>query len=406
MEMQELLAQIVSINSAYPGPSPDPARPGEQQLGVFLEHLLQEAGFAVQRQYVTGERFNVLAEKGQGLRALLLAGHMDTVPAASGWQTSPWEPHVEGDRLYGLGSCDMKGGLCALLHATQTVQPQHYTLKLALLADEENISQGAHTLVQSGWLRDVVAALIPEIGTSGSDQQVGPQRMTLGRQGRVDLDIQIRGRSAHAGNAEAGVSALLRGAVIALALERLPLAEHPQLGRSRATIRRFVSEAKGLSIPDLAELRLDRHLVPPETIESARLDVVNLIERLYQEGALAYDPALPITVSVPERPTPYLMPYVTPTTDPFVQLVGQVVQEHMGAVSQHYAFSVADENYYGAALGLPVIVLGPAGGNHHAPGEWVSLSSLQQVVAIYQNILARFESWAETPGSAGSADVV
>lgn len=61
MEMQELLARLVSINSAYPGPVADPKRPGEQQLGLFIEQLLQDMGFAVQRQRVTGERFNVLA---------------------------------------------------------------------------------------------------------------------------------------------------------------------------------------------------------------------------------------------------------------------------------------------------------------------------------------------------------
>src|ERR1051326_483958 len=195
MEIQELLAQLVSINSAYPGPAPDPDRPGERQIGVYLEHLLKEAGFDVQRQQVTGERFNVLAEKGQGARALLLAGHMDTVPAASGWETDPWKPQAEGDRLYGLGSCDMKGGLAALLKAVEHYQPQNYRLKLAFLADAENISQGAHFLVQSGWMGGVVAVLIPDIGTSG-DQQLGPHRMTLGRQGRVDIAIQVRGRSA------------------------------------------------------------------------------------------------------------------------------------------------------------------------------------------------------------------
>lgn len=393
MQMQELLAQLVSINSAFPSALPEPDRPGERELGEFIEHLLKKAGFAVQRQYVAGERFNVLAEKGQGTQALLLSGHMDTVPAASGWDSDPWSPRVEGDRLYGLGSCDMKGGLSALVQAVENFQPQAYTLKLAFLVDEEHISQGAYALIQSPWLDDVVAVLIPEIGTSG-DQQPGPRRMTLGRQGRVDLDIQIRGRSAHAGNADAGVSALLRGAIVALALERLPLAEHPQLGRSRATIRRFVSEAKGLSIPDLAELRIDRHLVPPETIEGARQDVLGLIERLYQEGKLAHDPTLPITVSVPERPTPYLKPYVVSPDTPFVQLVGQVVQEQLGAANHHYAFSVADENYYGADLKLPAIVLGPAGGNHHAPDEWVSLSSLGELVAVYREILARFEGLA------------
>ncbi|HLW01124.1 MAG TPA: M20/M25/M40 family metallo-hydrolase [Ktedonobacterales bacterium] len=393
MEIQELLAQLVSINSAFPGVPSDPDRPGEQQLAVFIEHLLKEAGFAVQRQYVTAERFNILAERGQGVRALLLSGHMDTVPAVAGWQTNPWEPQIDGDRLTGLGSCDMKGGLAAILQAVEDAQPQSYKLKLAFLVDEEHISWGAHTLVQSGWMSDVVAVLVPEIGTSGGGEQPGPQRMTLGRQGRVDLDIHVQGRSAHAGNAEAGVSALLRAAIVALALQRLPLAEHPQLGRSRATIRRFVSEAKGLSIPEVAELCIDRHLVPPETIESARQDVTDLIERLFQEGTLTPDPDLPITVSVPERPTPYLMPYVISPTEPFVQLVGQVVRDHLGLVSHHYAFSVADENYFGVTLGLPVIVLGPAGGNHHAPGEWVSISSLKQLVSIYRDILARFEQF-------------
>ena len=390
MQIQDLLGQLVSINSAFPAAVPMADRPGERELGAFIEQLLQEAGFTVRRQPVVGDRFNVLAEKGQGNRALLLAGHMDTVPAAEGWKADPWKPSIDGDRLSGLGACDMKGGLAALLQAVEGFQPNTYTLKLAFLADEENISQGAHTLVQSPWMQDVAAVLIPEIGTS-SGQQLGPRVLTLGRHGRVDLKIQVRGRSAHAGNAEAGVSALLRGATVALALGRVPLAEHPQLGRPHLTIRRFVSEAGGLSIPETAELLIDRHLVLPETAESARQDVEALIEQLYQEGALAYDPALPITVSVPERPTPYLMPYVVSPAHPFVQLVEQAVREQLGSVSHKYASSVADENYYGAALGLPAIVLGPLGENHHAPDEWVSLSSLHELTAVYRHILVRFD---------------
>jgi succinyl-diaminopimelate desuccinylase len=388
MQIQELLGKLVSINSVFP--APDPHRPGEQELGAFIESLLREAGFAIQRQHVVGNRFNILAEKGQGEHALLLSGHMDTVPAGKGWEDDPWKPLVEGDRLYGLGSCDMKGGLSAILQAVENFHPHAYKLKLAFLVDEENISQGAYILTQSPWMQDVVAVHIPEMGTSGG-QQLGPRMMTLGRQGRVDLDIQIRGRSAHAANAEAGVSALLRGAIVALALEQLPLAEHPHLRRSRATIRRFVSEAKGLSIPEVAELRVDRHLVPPETIESARQDIEDLIEHLYQEGALVHDPTLPITVSVPERPTPYLMPYVVERTNPFVQLIEQIIQEQLGPVSYNYASSVADDNYYGATLALPTVVLGPVGGNNHAPDEWVSLSSLKELVTLYQQILARFE---------------
>ncbi len=394
MQTQALLAKLVSINSVFPSDHPDPDRPGEREIAEFIEALLKDLGFAVQRQHIGPHRFNVLAEKGQGEGALLLYGHMDTVPSAKGWgDTDPWMPRVEGDRLYGLGASDMKAGLCIILQAVQDFTPEGYKLKLAFFADEENISEGAYRLIQSPWVEDVVAALVPESSTSKS-QHLGPPMPTLGRRGRIDLDVQVRGRAAHAAHQELGVSALLRGAIVALALERLPLAEHPQLGQSSVTIRRFVSEAGGLSIPELAELRLDRHLVPPETPESARREVEDLIEKLYQEGALERDPAMPITVSVPERRTPYLMPYVTPVNQPFVRLIADIVREQFGHVEYNYGPSVADENYFGAELGLPVVVLGPAGDNIHAPHEWVSLSSVEELIAIYKKILENFSKEA------------
>jgi len=185
-------------------------------------------------------------------------------------------------------------------------------------------------------------------------------------------------------------SAALRAATVALALERLPLEHHHQLGPSSATLRNFISQAKGLSIPDVAELRIDRHFVPPETPESVRQDVEYLIEQLYQEGLLARADDMPITVTIPPRRTPYLQPYMTPEHDPFVQLVEAVVQERLGSVTYNYGLSVADENVYGAVLGIPVVVVGPAGGNNHAPNEWVSLASVQQVTDIYHTTLQEF----------------
>jgi len=358
-------------------------------LGAFIERYLEERGFSTQRQPLCGDRFNVLAQKGQGGRALLLSGHMDTVPAAEGWETDPWTPRIDGDRLFGLGACDMKGGLCAMLQAVEDVEPHGYTLKMAFLADEENISEGMHVLSQSGALDGVVAVLVPELGSAGP-QEVGPRMLTLGRRGRVDLDIRVRGRATHAAYPEAGVSAALRAATLALALERLPLERHPQLGPSSATLRDFVSRAKGLSLPDVADLRIDRHLVPPETPESARRDMEHLVELLYQEGQLSRADDMPITVAIPARRTPYLQPYATSQHDPFAQLVETVVRERLGAVIYNYGLSVADENVYGAVLDLPVVVVGPAGGNSHAPDEWVSVASVEQLTDIYRAVLQEF----------------
>src|SRR5579884_2850816 len=391
METSQLLSAIVAINSAFPGDSPAPDRPGERALGGFLADFLRAEGFRVERQEVRDGRANVLAEEGSDGHTLLLTGHMDTGPRVAGWtKTGPWTPLVQGDRLYGLGACDMKGGLVAILQAVRGFAPDGYTLKVAFVVDEENVSEGAYVLGESGWLGDVEAVLVPEgpqPREPGEDYAAHPNVLTLGRRGRIDIDVTLIGRPGHAAHPERGVSALRRGAVLALALGLLAPEKHTQLKRGGATIRRFVSEAAGLSIPEVAQLRIDRHLVPPETPASAQLQVEELIERLYQEGALERATDMPIEVAVPARHPPYLLPYVTSPEEPVVRLVEAVVRERFGDARHDYGMSVADENYYGAALGLPVVVLGPVGDNAHAADEWVSLSSVEELADVYRTVL-------------------
>ena len=70
---------------------------------------------------------------------LLLNAHIDTVRPADGWTRSPFEPALEGDRLYGLGSNDCGGGLVSLLQAFRilTKKEQPYNLIYAVSAEEE-----------------------------------------------------------------------------------------------------------------------------------------------------------------------------------------------------------------------------------------------------------------------------
>ena len=394
MDTAELLSNAIAINSAFPGAPSDHERPGERRLAEFMGEKLTSYGFQVESQQVRGDRINVIAEKGSGGRTLLLTGHLDTVPQVTGWtKTDPWSPLVHGDRLYGLGACDMKGGLVAILQAVRDFEPKGYTLKVAFVVDEENDSEGSYVFGESGWLADVEAVLVPEgpqPRQPGEDDTKDTNVLTLGRRGRIDIEIEVRGRPAHAAFAEMGVSALLRGAHVALAIERLVLVEHPQLKRGGATIRRFASQTAGLSIPEVATLRIDRHLVPPETPESAQCQIEELIERLYQDGTLERGEDMPIKVMVPERYPPYLKPYVTSPDDPLVRLVEGAVRERFGHVRYDYGQSVADENYYGAQLGLSIVVLGPIGDNAHSADEWVSLSSVEDVASVYRTVLNRW----------------
>ena len=138
-----------------------------------------------------------------GGRSLLLNAHMDTValgePAA--WGHEPLGGEVVGERLYGRGSCDMKGGLVTHLAALDALEAAGVELQgdvtVTATVGEENGGVGALSVVLRGYHAD--AALITE-----------PTRLRLvpAQGGSLVFRLTVPGRSAHAAVRDEGVSAL------------------------------------------------------------------------------------------------------------------------------------------------------------------------------------------------------
>ena len=242
-------------------------------------------------------------------------------------------------------------------------KPKNFRIKVAFGVDEENISQGTDSLVRSGWLDDVNFAIVPETGTSDKNE-LGPRMITLGRRGRVAIKIIVRGKSAHGAQPELGINAIEDASRIILALENLELKTHDILGKSLVCPLIMKSEVECLSVPELSEIVIDRHIVPPETEESVLNQVKELIDNLNLKSS--------VELEFVKRSTPFLMPYITPKTNPFVEVVSDIIRKRHGEVVYNYGLSVADENYFGSRLGIPVIVIGLKGGNDHAANEWVN----------------------------------
>lgn len=79
----------------------------EEDIQIYLEELLTEAGFSVERQEVEEDRYNLRVTMGPGEPRLYMVGHVDTVPA---WDLDALGPREENGIIRGLGSADMKGG--------------------------------------------------------------------------------------------------------------------------------------------------------------------------------------------------------------------------------------------------------------------------------------------------------
>jgi succinyl-diaminopimelate desuccinylase len=354
-----LLAELVSINSVFPN---------EVRIGEYVEKKLEGMGFSVYRQQVEGERFNVLAERGSG-NAPLLYAHLDTVPAYGEWQGNPLELREEDGRLYGLGAYDIKSGVAAILSACAATDGR---VKVAFGVDEENNSAGANLLRNSDFISDVEGVLAAEILDV---PEASPNCVMLGRRGRCVLELDVPGKSAHGGHAGMGVNAIGEAARLVQKLEGMELPEHDLLPRPNQFIRKIYSESTSLSVPDSAIVEIDRHLVVPENPESACRHVQEFVDSLYDNGDFTDMGGRRITARVKPRDVPYLMPYVTPQDNKFAQRVSSVVENPRYV----YGATVADENVF-SATGLPIVTLGPVGGNEHSANEWVSKESYLRLI--------------------------
>jgi acetylornithine deacetylase/succinyl-diaminopimelate desuccinylase-like protein len=315
---------------------------------------------------------------------------MDTVPVYSGWHTDPFVLTERGGRLYGLGTCDMKGGIAALLAALEQL-PADTPLKLLFCYDEEYDSDGAWLVAQerADWFQGVTHLLSVEAGTVANSD--GPI-ITLGRRGRARYQVVVAGFSAHGGNNERGVSAISLASQLTLRLESATMPTHPQLGTGSQFVARIISENAGLSVPDHCVLEIERHFVAPETAMSVLEHYRGICDQLLDETSLTPEQQTQVSIDIQLKPrtNPYMESYVTSLDDPFVQLAQQLMQERFGAVAIGYGRSVADENIMANTLGLQTIVIGPRGGNEHSPNEWASVSSLKQYTDLYNNLLAQW----------------
>src|SRR6266487_2644477 len=114
-DITQLLQQLVAINSVNPDLVPGSA--GEGAIAQFIANWLTHAGLEVHLDELQPGRPNVIGivRGSGGGRSLLLNAHMDTVGVA--YMERPHEPVIEGNRLYGRGAYDMKGGLASIMVA-------------------------------------------------------------------------------------------------------------------------------------------------------------------------------------------------------------------------------------------------------------------------------------------------
>lgn len=237
----------------------------EEEIADYVMHVGEQPTFE--------DRPSVVAiRKGSGGgKSLMLGGHVDTVPVEdrSKWEYAP-EGEVVGDRIYGLGSTDMKGGVIAAMVVPRILEDLGVTLQGDLLVNtvtgEEDGGLGTMSTILHGYRPDGVVITEPTY-----------QKVGIASGGSLVFRITITGKAAHGAKRNDGVSAIEKFVpifqdLLAWEAERQRTVMHPLYdhfgNKFPISVGKIRSGDWASTVPDklVAEGRLG--FIPGESMES------------------------------------------------------------------------------------------------------------------------------------------
>ncbi len=366
-ETTALLADLVRIPSVSPTIDPVDGT-GEQAIAEFAVEWLRARGIEAWLDDVAPGRPNAVGRVGSGPGpTLVLYAHTDTVQV-SNMTIPPFEPRIEGDRMYGRGSNDMKCGMAAVMVAAARLAQRPTlggTVLLALVNDEEHASIGAQAFVAK-YRAD--GCIITE--------PTGEQ-LTVGHRGFAWIDVEVAGRAAHGSRWDIGISANALAGRLLVAFDDLDrnvlrARTHPLLGPA-SMHPAIVKGGVGLSTyAPSCLIQLERRSLPGESAA----DIASEIEAVVRETCV------PATVNLTVFRPPMLCPPDARVRRALVEAIGKPVQEGVSG-------GWMDAALFDAA-GIPTIVYGPSGEGAHAAVEWVDLPSVERCAEVYERAALLF----------------
>jgi acetylornithine deacetylase len=371
-QLRQLVA-TPSVSSTDPGWDQ-----GNRAVIELLANWLADMGFAIEIQNVTadGTKANLIATLGTGPGGLVLAGHTDTVPFDEGrWHSNPLGLTERDNRLYGLGSTDMKGFFPLAIAAAGAFSADTLQQPLILLAtaDEESSMRGARQLVIAGRPK-ARAAII------GEPTSLVPVRM---HKGIMMEAVRVTGRSGHSSNPELGNSALegMHAVIADLLTYRQDLAaryNNPFFKVATPTLN--LGCIHGGDSPNRicgkAELHFDLRMTPDGNNATARAEIEQRLQRIAIERGLDIE-----LRSLVEDIGPFEQ-----NADSELVLLAERLTGHRAE-----AVAFATEAPFLHQLGMDTIVMGPGSIDRaHQPDEYLELEQIQPCIALLQNCIRHY----------------
>lgn len=352
----ETLQLLISTPSVNPDLAPGEGS-GETAIAAVIRDWFSARGIESWLENAVPGRPNAIARIGTGKSPVLVfCAHIDTVSTA-GMTVPPFDPRVEGNRVYGRGSYDMKGGAAAILCAVAQLTKENLngTVIAALVADEEYASLGAQHFV-AHHKADACVVTEPSEG-----------RLILGHKGFVWAEITTEGRAAHGSRWDLGLSAIARMGRIVAALDefdrtQLRARTHPLVGPASQHCATIHGGAGLSTYAPSCKLELERRTLPGESTAQVLDEIRAVIASTGEEASVRL---------LLDRP-----PLVCPPDAGIAQCVRDAARKILGRVPEDAGVAYWMDAALFAAAGMQTINYGAAGAGAHEAIEWADLDSV------------------------------
>ncbi|GAA2394478.1 M20 family metallopeptidase [Dactylosporangium salmoneum] len=362
-EALALLSDLVRIDSVNPGLVPGAA--GEADIVEHLRSRLHGSGFVTTVVPAPGHanRPSLVAVPPGPAEwpTLVLNGHLDTVGVAG--MPEPFVPRLDGDRLFGRGAADMKGGVAAIVAAAEHLVATKAPVRpvLALVADEEDASLGSEAVIDA----------LPGLGVRPDACLIAePTDLALSRslRGFAVVRVSFTGRAAHSSQADLGVNAVTHLGRLLHAVDERAAAVRAGGGDLMVTVAR--GGESPFVVPDHAECLVELRTTAGRSSAAALDEVRSLLEPEWCATAelVAYRDGWQLDTAGPAAG----------------------LSRRLGA--ELGTGPTFDAPYWMEAplwqQVCPTLVCGPSGGGLHAVDEWVDVRQVRALASALITVLA------------------
>jgi acetylornithine deacetylase/succinyl-diaminopimelate desuccinylase-like protein len=365
----ERVVELARELCAIPSPGGEEAAVGEA-IAAVLEPL---DGVEVEIEEVVAGRTNVIATvRGDGRRPpLVLNGHLDASIHEVGWRHDPFDPWIEGSRLFAGGITDMKGTVAAMvatLEGAANVEVLPGDLVLQAVMHHDGTGLGTkYALASDG--PDVGYAICGEPSSSAIHTANG---------GAFKFEVVLSGRSAHISRLEEGIDVLPVAVDVYSRLSQHSFAHqpHPRLpDLPRVLVGQLVAGTAPAAVAESATIRGDIRTVPGMERAGVRQELESVVVAALPEG-----------ISSRVRITSAHQPFLGATSGPLVDAIASAHREIVGkppvVTNELPGQAFVTDAATLAAVGLETVVYGAADW-HFAPNESVDINELTASARVY-----------------------